>query len=727
MSERISTVIYYDGEVCHTENGVVFLSENTVRLVFNQNIELTDLHKRIRRKIFGTTPMKVLSIKYRFCTSDDPVTYDSFDIRGARGLEAMVQTYLASGTPYLELYVQLLSPNDVFAASTTTAVREEYTTPARHSVSGWQNTEALVFGSSTEYTTPARHFVSGWDMYLSESISDAGNTYWGTSNFTGGQATSDWGHYEMFRRRDDVLPMTSIGEGTSYVAADGKLDDEFDVDPPREPGLDGAEVALFSEPELVPTEAEGGSDEEEEDPRFRAYSPPAHMYNVDLSNDDALEFPDLPYRRRDRASLSLDSGELEVGKEFSNKDSFLGALKQHSIINGVNYNVVKSKSDKFEAKCAVKDGTCAWKIMTLLRKMTGLWKTKKYKGPHTCVGDVSQDHPKMDSSMCASLILLMLKEDLKISVAVLISHIRTQFRYTPSYRKVWIAKQKALKKMHSGWDASYNELWQWCQVLDKYVPGCITDLQTAPAYYNDRLLRGCQVFKRLFWTFKQCRDAFLYCKPLVQIDAVAEDGSGRILPIAFAITPGESADDWDCFLSRLRRHVCLQPDICIISDRGTGILSAMERERSLWQRTEHRYCLRHVASNYYGQYRSATERRQVTNMGYEISKDRFYEMLTILRSVNEEGADYLCNIPFEQWPHAYDGGLRYGYMTINLDECINSILKGTRHLPITSVVRETYFRLAALFPKQAATYKGQMQGGYVWCHKVLQAINKSKA
>ncbi|KAH1039378.1 hypothetical protein J1N35_041121 [Gossypium stocksii] len=223
-------------------------------------------------------------------------------------------------------------------------------------------------------------------MHLSESISDAGNTYWGTSTSTGWQATSDWGRYETSRRRDDVLPMKSTGEGTSYVAADDRLDDESDVDPPREPGPDGAKVALFSKPKPVPTEAEGGSDDEKEDPRFRAYSPPVHMHNVDVSEDDVLEFPDLPHRRRDRASSSLDSGELEVGKEFSNKDSFLGALKQHSIMNGVNYNVVKSKYDKFEAKCAVKDGTCAWKIMASLRKRTGLWEIKKYKGPHTCVG-----------------------------------------------------------------------------------------------------------------------------------------------------------------------------------------------------------------------------------------------------------------------------------------------------------------------------------------------------
>ncbi|KAH1107074.1 hypothetical protein J1N35_010842 [Gossypium stocksii] len=87
--------------------------------------------------------------------------------------------------------------------------------------------------------------------------------------------------------------------------------------------------------------------------------------------------------------------------------------------------------------------------MASLRKMTGLWEIKKYKGPHTCVGGVLQYHPKMDSSMLASLILLMVKEDPKTSVPILISHIRSQLRYTPSYRKAWIAKQKALEKMHS--------------------------------------------------------------------------------------------------------------------------------------------------------------------------------------------------------------------------------------------------------------------------------------
>ncbi|KAH1031922.1 hypothetical protein J1N35_044096 [Gossypium stocksii] len=241
--------------------------------------------------------MRVSSIKYRFCVSVDPMTYDSFDIKCACSLDAMVQTHLVNGSPDLELYRC----------------------------------------------------------------------------------------YEISTRRDDVLPTVSTSEGTSYVVDDGGLDNESDVDPPREPGLDGVEVALFSKLELVPTEledVEAGSNDDEEDPRFKAYSPLAHMYNINLSVDDVLEFPDLPQRRRGCTSSSLDSGELEVGKEFSSNDSFLGALKQHSIMNRVNYNVVKSKSEKFEAKCAMQDGSCSWKIMALIKKKTGLWEIKKYKGPH---------------------------------------------------------------------------------------------------------------------------------------------------------------------------------------------------------------------------------------------------------------------------------------------------------------------------------------------------------
>ncbi|KAH1073166.1 hypothetical protein J1N35_025494, partial [Gossypium stocksii] len=55
----------------------------------------------------------------------------------------------------------------------------------------------------------------------------------------------------------------------------------------------------------------------------------------------------------------------------------------------------------------------------------------------------------------------------QVFVSVIISNIRIQFDYTPSYHKVWITEQKATKNMHNGWNKSNNDLWQWCQGIFK--------------------------------------------------------------------------------------------------------------------------------------------------------------------------------------------------------------------------------------------------------------------
>ena len=58
---------------------------------------------------------------------------------------------------------------------------------------------------------------------------------------------------------------------------------------------------------------------------------------------------------------------------------------------------------------------------------------------------------------------------------------------------------------------------------------------------------------------------------------------------------------------------------------------------------------------------------------------------------NNNGAyEKIEEIPRERWILAYDEGRRYGHMTTNLVECMNGVLKKTRHLPITALVQATY-------------------------------------
>ncbi|RYR78341.1 hypothetical protein Ahy_A01g003110 [Arachis hypogaea] len=54
-----------------------------------------------------------------------------------------------------------------------------------------------------------------------------------------------------------------------------------------------------------------------------------------------------------------------------------------------------------------------------------------------------------------------------------------------------------------------------------------------------------------------------------------------------------------------------------------------------------------------------------------------------------------------RWVLAFDGGHRWRHMTTSLVECINSVLKDARNLPVTAIVRSTFYRLNELFTRKS--------------------------
>jgi len=50
--------------------------------------------------------------------------------------------------------------------------------------------------------------------------------------------------------------------------------------------------------------------------------------------------------------------------------------------------------------------------------------------------------------------------------------------------------------------------------------------------------------------------------------------------------------------------------------------------------------------------------------------------LSAMRSEFSRVVSWIDQIPLEKWAQAFDGGKRFGRMTTNLAECINSILRG---------------------------------------------------
>ncbi|XP_058766794.1 uncharacterized protein LOC131640416 [Vicia villosa] len=314
------------------------------------------------------------------------------------------------------------------------------------------------------------------------------------------------------------------------------------------------------------------------------YNPSLHMRNVSLDEEDNGSIFETPL------PMQIEGGFF--GMKFANKEKCVFAIPQYHIKHSLDYEVYKSDSKRYRVKCKNED--CTFRCRGTLGEKSGTWMITKVSGQHTCtLVAITQDHRKLNSNIISDSIKRLIQEDASLKVKHIIAHICEKFNYTISYKKAWIAKNKAIASTY----------------------GVVIDLETLPALSDDGTqIDGCRIFHCLFWAFQPSIKGFTYCKPVVQVDGtwlygkykgtlllvVAQDGNRNIFPIAFALVEGETGDAWSFFLRNLRVHVTPQPNICLISDRHVSIKTAYDNPENGWQYppSMHVYCIRHIAQNF---------------------------------------------------------------------------------------------------------------------------------
>ncbi|XP_016195308.1 uncharacterized protein LOC107636302 [Arachis ipaensis] len=251
------------------------------------------------------------------------------------------------------------------------------------------------------------------------------------------------------------------------------------------------------------------------------------------------------------------------------------------------------------------------------------------------MGTILQDHSKLDSDTVAEAIRPLVESDPSIKVKSIITEVQSRFNYTISYRKAWLTKQKSIAKVFGGWEDSYQALAWWLSVMTQKMPGSIVQIETRPLYNGTEEADG------------------------TLLVAVAQDGNQNIVPIAFALVEGETADAWHFFLRNLRKHV--------VRSDGVGYSRIVEEYNINYKRLEER---------------------------------------------GEAYARWCDAIGLRHWVLTFDEGHRWGHMTTNLVECINSILKGARNLPVLALVRATYYRLNEIFTRKSAETHERKRAGF---------------
>ncbi|KAL0385778.1 UNVERIFIED_CONTAM: hypothetical protein Sradi_2972100 [Sesamum radiatum] len=173
----------------------------------------------------------------------------------------------------------------------------------------------------------------------------------------------------------------------------------------------------------------------------------------------------------------------------------------------------------------------------------------------------------------------------------------------------------------------------------------------------------------------------------------------KVLPLAFAIVDDESTSSWKWFLTLLSRHVIRgRRGVCLISNRHPDIIKAV-RECSdfVSPHGAHRYCLRHVCSNFNTHYKNVILKDLCWRAGSEYQIRKFNRIMEEIKSQNIVAFQFLDKINKEKWTASHDGGWRTGILTTNMPECINGVLKGARRLPLTAIVEITLVRTVNYF------------------------------
>ncbi|KAL5159749.1 hypothetical protein HKD37_15G044012 [Glycine soja] len=438
--------------------------------------------------------------------------------------------------------------------------------------------------------------------------------------------------------------------------------------------------------------------------------------------------------------------ELYVGMDFDSKDAVKNALKQYVMKVHQSFKVVETKSHKYIVCCPnnTEESPCPFYMRAILSKKTDAWKVTQWGGPHTCLNmTMTQDHEKLDSNLIATCVVGMIREDPSIKIYLIQERINSEFSYKVSYRKAWMAKQKAIAIEYGDWEESYAKLSSWLTHMQNHSPGSYFQILHDDFIVGNRVSREHRQFHRVFWTFGQCKEAIKYCKPIIQVDgthlygkyrgtllmATSQDGNGGVLPLAFAVVEGETLTAWSWFLAHLHEHVTYKNGICLISDRHASIKSVVANEALGWQPPHgyHVYCVRHIASNFNRKFNNAKQKEMFKKLAYTPCKHVFDQNLEKFRQLSPAIARWIDRISKEKWSMAYDtSGRRYGHMTTNLSECVNKVLKDCRSIPITALVMSTYSRCRKYFVDRGRQAQRQLREGQVYCSKLVTELRKNQ-
>lgn len=392
-----------------------------------------------------------------------------------------------------------------------------------------------------------------------------------------------------------------------------------------------------------------------------------------------------------RALITNTNHELSVGQEFPDVKSCRRALRDAAIALHFEIQTVKSDKTRFTAKCASEG--CPWRIHAAKLPGVPTFTIRTIHEPHTCGGINHLGHQQASVQWVANSVEERLRENPNYKPKEILEEIHRLHGITLSYKQAWRGKERIMAAVRGSFEEGYRLLPQYCDQIKRTNPGSIASVYCSPT-------DNC--FQRLFVSFYASIYGFVNaCRPLIGLDrtllkskylgtllfATGFDGDGALFPLAFGVVDEENDDNWMWFLSELHNLLEVNtenmPRLTILSDRQKGVVDGVEAN---FPTAFHGFCMRHLSESFRKEFNNTMLVNLLWEAAHALTVIEFEAKILEIEEISREAAYWIRRVPPRLWATAYFEGTRFGHLTANIVESLNSWILEASGLPIVQMM-----------------------------------------
>ncbi|CAL9030233.1 unnamed protein product [Prunus brigantina] len=204
--------------------------------------------------------------------------------------------------------------------------------------------------------------------------------------------------------------------------------------------------------------------------------------------------------------------------------------------------------------------------------------------------------------------------------------------------------------------------------------------------------------------------------------ATCKDGNNQIYPLAFGVGDSENDASWNWFLTKLQGAIGHIDDLVFISDRHESIRKAIS---TIFPDAHHGACIFHISQNLKNHFKHERAHLLYFRAATAYCILEFDCHMVQIFKVDPHVGNYLHAARYEKWARAYFNGKRYNLMTTNIAECLNSITRDARKLPITNFMEYLRMNILQNWFHKCRTEVAKMDSHLTeWADKLVQENNQ---